>query len=152
MEQGLAIGEMQGGGRGLEGGLWMAAGGEGSVVVWGFLGRGHPSQTRAGGVPWCPTEGFAKCGYKKAFVNVRSPLMGGGSGLCQLLFVQRRKQRGCLPASTRLAPRALEMEPPDTGRAEVGLVAQVGDLAPSSFLSPLLGYLLSLLEGSAGIV
>lgn len=76
MEQGLVIGEMQGGGRGLEGGLWMAAGGEGSVVAWGFLGRGHPSQTRAGGVTWCPTEGLAKCGYKKAFVNVRSLLMG----------------------------------------------------------------------------
>lgn len=76
----------------------VACGGEGSVVAWGFLGRGHPSQTRAGGVTWCPTEGLAKCGYKKAFVNVRSPLMGGGSGLCQLLFVQRRKQRGCLRA------------------------------------------------------
>lgn len=54
----------------------MACGGEGSVVAWGFLGRGHPSQTRAGGVTWCPTEGLAKCGYKKAFVNVRSLLMG----------------------------------------------------------------------------
>lgn len=38
-------------------------------------------------------EGLAKhdC-KKKVFVNVRSPLMGGGSGWCQLLFVQHGKQ------------------------------------------------------------
>lgn len=71
----------------------------------------------------CSTEGLAKCDYKKAFVNMRSPLMEGGSGSCQLLFVQRRKQRCWLPLSARLAPRTLEREPPDTGRAEVGLVA-----------------------------
>lgn len=47
-----------------------------------------------------PTEGLAKHNYKNAFVNMRSLLMEGGSGWCQLLFVQCRKPRCLFPPGT----------------------------------------------------
>lgn len=52
-----------------------------------------------------PTEGLAKHNYKNAFVNMRSVLMEGGSGWCQLVFVQCRKPRCLFPPGTPSWPQ-----------------------------------------------
>lgn len=52
-----------------------------------------------------PTEGLAKHDYKKAFVNMRSLLMEGESGWCQLLFVQWRKPHCLFPLGTPTWPQ-----------------------------------------------
>lgn len=58
-----------------------------------------------------PTEGLAKHSYKNAFVNMRSVLMEGGSGLCQLVFVQCRKPRCLFPPGTPTWPQDLARQP-----------------------------------------
>lgn len=62
-----------------------------------------------------PTGGLAKHNYKTAFVNMRSVLMEGGSGGCQLLFVQCRKPRSCFLQAPQPGPRALARQA-DRGR------------------------------------